>query len=94
MKPRRAYSGGPPGGSTTSAGLFLSAAATGGASGVNATPDRQPRQFRPGDLWSLADPTTAPTSRPSALHTFDYGQSCKSVATPTRLFSEILGGPI
>jgi hypothetical protein len=38
MKPRRAYSGGPPGGSTTSAGLFLSAAATGGASGVNATP--------------------------------------------------------
>ena len=32
----------------------------------------------------FADPTTAPTSRPSALHTFDYGQSCKSVATPTR----------
>ena len=32
--------------------------------------------------------------RPSALHTFDYGQPCKSEATPTHLFSEILGGPI
>ena len=98
MKPRRAYSGGPPGGSTTSAGLFLRAAATGGASGVNATPDGSagpPTAPVPAGRPLVSPiPTTAPTSRPSALHTFDYGQSCKSVATPTRLFSEILGGPI
>jgi hypothetical protein len=54
----------------------------------------QQRQFQPGDRLVSQTPTTAPTSRPSALHTFDYGQSCKSVATPTHLFSEILGGPI
>jgi hypothetical protein len=57
-------------------------------------PNARQRQFRPGDLWFRRARTTAPTSRPSALHTFDYGQSCKSVATPTHLFSEILGGPI
>jgi hypothetical protein len=65
---------------------------------VNATPMVRPnarqRQFRPGDLWFRRPRTTAPASRPSALHTFDYGQSCKLVATPTHLFSEILGGPI
>ena len=59
-----------------------------------ARPDGQQRQFQPGNPWFRRPRTTAPTLRPSAFHTFDYGQPCKSEATPTHLFSELLGGPI
>ena len=96
MKPRRAYSGGTPGGSTTSAGLFLRAAATGGASGRQCNPrwlGRTANSASSGRATSgFASTIARHRAHPHSTHLTMANRANRWLLQ--RLFSEILGGPI